>query len=65
MNNFDLNKIKFCYEEKENYIRLFVTYDNKNVYINRYVEKNNTEDLIKGINELYQDIKLLKKEIEK
>ena len=65
MSDFNLNKIKFCYEEQEKYIRLFITYNNETVYINRHVKKNNTKDLIKGINELYQDIKLLKKEIEK
>lgn len=59
MEKLKLNKFKFEYEEQNDKIRLFMTYDNEPVYINKFVRKDKTSDIISGINDLFKDMILM------
>lgn len=56
---------RFEYEYcNDNEIRLYMTYKGNKVYMNRFVDKNNIDSIIKAINDLYSNIELIIKESE-
>lgn len=59
MEKLKLNKFKFEYEEQNDKIRLFMTYDNEPIYINKFVRKDKTSDIISSINDLFKDMVLM------